>query len=234
MGLRPAQAAEVARLGVVSVMGDLITVVTHRPETGSRVDQNQTQQVALGEQGFDRFATQAAIEQARRAWPAAEVLGLELAPRAEIEAGGWLQAQRFAPPAAILSRLEADGITHLLLLTRHRAEALLRLRGNSVGSGHLEGLGFYVDRALPVRRVDTGELGQGFLAPFAYFQVALIEVAGGRVLAAETLTASSSASAARGTKGLDPWDALDPAQKVAALQRLIRSELARVIPQMIR
>lgn len=233
-GRVPARAAEVARLGVVSVMGDVLTVVTHRPETGSRVDQNQHQPVALGEQGFDRFAAQVAVEQARRALPGAEVLALELAPREDIESGTWLQAQHFEPPAAVRARLDAAGLTHLLLLTRHRADAQLRLRRNSVGSGHLEGLGFYVDRALPVRRVDTGELGQGFLAPYAYFQVALIEVASGRVLAAEAITASASASAARGTQGLDPWEALDPAQKVAAIQRLIRGELVRAIPQVTR
>lgn len=33
--LAPAQAAEVTRLGVASAMGDVLTVVVHRPELGS-------------------------------------------------------------------------------------------------------------------------------------------------------------------------------------------------------
>lgn len=52
--------------------------------------------------------------------------------------------------------------------------------------------------------------------------------------APEPVIASHSLSATRGKEGLDPWDALDAAQKVAAIQRLIRVELARVLPQILR
>ena len=67
LGLAPAGAAEVTRLGVASAMGDVLTVVVHRAEVGSRVDQNLYQSAANADPAFDDAARLVAIDGARRA-----------------------------------------------------------------------------------------------------------------------------------------------------------------------
>jgi hypothetical protein len=110
---------------------------------------------------------------------------------------------------------------------------MLKVRKGSVGSGHLEGIGFYVDRDARMRRSDTGEVGIGFLAPYAYIKVILVNLALGEVVREHMVTASNTISAARNKEGFDPWDALDSTQKVAAINRLVRAELNKVVPAML-
>jgi hypothetical protein len=94
--------------------------------------------------------------------------------------------------AALGATVAQSKATHLLLFTKQRHEAMLRLRDGSVGSGRLEGLGFYVDRAMRLQNPDTGEYYLGFLSPFAYFRVSLIEAATGKPLGEESVYASDA------------------------------------------
>jgi hypothetical protein len=230
----PVAATEVTRLGIASAMGDTLQLVVHQAEVGSHVDRNARQQFTLEDARFDKLAVataQAAVQQAQPQWPA-QVVDLESAPSAEV--ARWLDDKRFAPPAALQARLASAGLSHLMLIVRFRGPARLKLARGSVGSGNLEGLGFYVDRGLKVRRGDTGEQGQGFLAPFAYFQVLLINLANGEIERSEAVTASHGVSAARSSDGVDPWGALSTQAKVQALSRLVRVELERVVPVLVR
>jgi len=103
-----------------------------------------------------------------------------------------------------------------------------------MGSGYQEGLGFYVDRETRMRRSDTGEAGIGFLAPYAYMKVLLVNLATGHVEREQLISVSNTISVARNKDGFDPWETLDPAQKVAAINRLVRAELGKVVPGLLR
>lgn len=229
-----ASAGYVPKLAVLSFMGDTLTVVNHRPEVGSQIDRNQHESVQLADAGFDKFAIATVAEIVKRgdSQSATEVLALTF-PGGQ-DPLGWFEGKKFEPPADLRSGLSGTGATHLLLITRLRASSNLKTAHASVGSGHLEGLGFYIDRAKKLRRADTGERGVGFLAPYAYFKVFMIDLATGEVEGEQSVTASSTYSAARNTDGVDPWDALDPTQKVSAIRRLIRSGLIRVVPELLR
>jgi hypothetical protein len=73
----------------------------------------------------------------------------------------------------------------------------------------------------------------GFLAPYAYFQVLLINLESGDVEKSDSVAASTSFSAARNKEGFDPWDALSSAQKVWAIRRLLQTEVARVTTELL-
>lgn len=230
----PAGAAEVTRLGVASAMGDVLTVVVHRAEVGSRVDQNLYQTAANADPAFDDAARQVAIDGARRALPAAAaVQPVDLAGTSSDLARGWTAGGRFAPPEALKDQWQQAGLSHLLLITRWRGATALKTLNTRVGSGHLEGLGFYVDKHQKMRRHDTGETGEGFLAPFAYLQLQLINLATGEVEKTEQVTSTSTLSAARNRSGTDAWAALDPAQKVQVLQQLIRTGVGQAVPRLL-
>jgi hypothetical protein len=87
-----------------------------------------------------------------------------------------------------------------------------------VGSGKIEGVGFYVDPTLPTRNAETNEMGAGFLATFAYIKVALVDATTMAVIREQTV--EESATMLTG-KSLNPLDALTPAQKTAALRNMI-------------
>jgi hypothetical protein len=229
-----ASADYVSKLAVLSLVGDTLTVVNHRPEVGSQIDRNQHESVQLVDAGFDKFAIATVAEIVNRAdsQSAMEVLALTFA-------GGqdplnWFDGKKFEPPAELRSGLSGTGATHLLLITQLRATSNLKTAHASVGSGYLQGLGFYIDREKKLRRADTGERGVGFLAPYAYFKVFMIDLATGQIEGEQSVTASSTFSAARNADGVDPWDAIDPVQKVSAIRRLIRSGLIRVVPELLR
>lgn len=228
-----ADASDVRKIAVLALMGDTLTVVNHRPEIGSNLDRNQYSTLPMGASAIDNMMLSEAIEALKQTGlpGSPEIQAVKYA--GQYEAARWFDGTRFVPPTELGSAMTELGTTHLLLITPHRAPSMLRTASSSVGSGHLEGLGFYIDREMRIRRVDTGETGLGFLAPYAYFKVFLINLASGELEHEQAIAASSTASAARNRNGVDPWDALDAAQKVSAIRSLVRRELGRVVPKLL-
>src|SRR5947209_15600422 len=109
-----------------------------------------------------------------------------------------------------------SGATHLILISKYRGEARVKLDAGSVGTGKLSGIGFYVDAdyepADPARR--TGQVG--FFAPFAYLRVTLLDAATRRPLREEVTTEARPYGTERSNRAAVAWDALTAAQKVAA------------------
>jgi hypothetical protein len=130
--------------------------------------------------------------------------------------------------------LMGQDVTHLILVTKVRQPARLQLDRAQVGSGVLEGLGFYVDRSLPIKDTSTGKTGLGFIAPFAYFKVTLVDLAKSTVVKEERVTGSTSAGVGQFSDTFNPWTNLPAERKVQLLQGLIRAEMARVIPRIAR
>ena len=133
---------------------------------------------------------------------------------------------------AVRPVLEGTGATHLVLVTKHRGRALLRLRDGHVGSGFLEGVGFYIDHGSYARSVDPNEAESGFIAPFTYVKLSVIDVATGRIVAEERIIGSSAATSGGRNVG-NVWNALTDREKVERLTEVIREETARVVPQVL-
>ena len=73
---------------------------------------------------------------------------------------------------------------------------------------------------------DTGVAAPGLLAPFAYFQLSLIDVRTGTVVRDARVTLMQNLSVAMFPGVTDPWEVLDAAKKVERLQQLITQGLA--------
>ena len=223
------------RFAVLSQIGDALTLVGFRPTVGSRLDQNRHETVAVPGAEYDRVALLAAQAALRRADPAAVVALLELpAPSTDAPAPALLDGDTFTPTETLSAALAREQATHLLLITKLRDEANLRTDRGGLGSGKLVGLGFYVDRQTRLKRSDTGETGIGFLAPFAYFKVSLIDLSGASPVRQHFVRATTTFSAARNAEGFDPWNAISPEQKVNVLRGFIRRELAQAVPALLK
>lgn len=224
------------KYAVLSLIGDSLTVVTYRPSIGSQIDRNDHKTFALPDAIFDQAALLAVDEALRKVDPkASTTLLAPSSPTLRAEQGHLLDGQRFAPSEGLDGALKKDGATHLLLVTKHRADTNLQTGGSTVGSGKLEGLGYYIDRQLPMYRSDTGEQGVGFLAPYVYFKISLIDLATSTVLKQHTVTATTTLSAARARskESFDPWDVLSPSQKIDTLRGMIRREIVNAVPALI-
>jgi hypothetical protein len=211
---------------IVSLVGDRVEIVLRSAVVGSSIDQNRKDGLASAKGAIDKTILAAADQALKKSDPAAKPVLLLATDPALYQLQDKLLADG-SPATALLERLRpmlaGVNATHLLLFTKYRHEARFPIGNFQAGNGMIEGAGFYVDYMLMTRIRDTSETSRGFLAPFAYFQVSLIDLATSAVVKNQTMLGRTTRSAARGVSG-DPWDALTDAQKVDVLLRTVKRE----------
>lgn len=219
-----AQASDITKLGVMSVLGRDVQAIIHAPTTGTRVDRNARESLDVGDR-FETFILRTTAESARR-----EGLGeaLVLARPANGSRPWQRDGQAVLVTRPLLEAAQAAKLSHLLLIQPAQGPANLQLYRSQTGAGQLEGLGFYVDTALEVERVDKNQQSTGFLAPYAYFDIYLVEVAT-LDLQAEYRARASVAVAGTELQGNDPWQALPTQRKVEVLQHLLQQEIDKAL-----
>jgi hypothetical protein len=222
----------------LSLIGDKLEIVIAQQQIGSLLDRNRREPpILIQDPVFDNTAAFSAGEAIRKIIPNAELAVLNSRSAVLFEK----QRELFdikdgvmAVPDAIRTALQNEKATHLILIAKHRDEAFFRFTNSNAGAGTLEGLGFYLDGAIETRSGDTGETGRGYIAPYAYAKVTLVDSRTLKVLKSQTIKATMPVSAARAGDNLgSPWAALTSAEKVGAINRLIQREMKRVIPLMI-
>jgi hypothetical protein len=214
-------------VAIVSLIGDKLEIVAPQNATGSNLDRNRREAFADQSGVFDRFTLQAAAQ-------AIEAIDLGIGtvligvPPSKLhdQPERLFDGKQVALPGAIVDELERVAAQYLLLITKHRDEVRVPFVGEHRGIGKVRGLGFYVDAAQVVSLSETGESAPGFLAPFAYFMLSLVDVRAGVVLRERKVTLMQALPVALYPKVIDPWEILDAAKKVERLQALIRQGMA--------
>ncbi|HET9471803.1 MAG TPA: hypothetical protein VFO24_11920, partial [Usitatibacter sp.] len=221
---------------VMSLVGDGFLVVTHRAATGSSLSPQTRAFMPLATPALDRAALLAVDAALRRADPRAKVLLLGGRDPAALEAqargpGAADGAQAVAD--ALLPHLPATGATHLLLVLKGRGVGRFQVDEGTAEAGALEGLGYYVDSTLITHReAEVALATRGFLAPFAYVDLALVDLATGKVVARREAREASPRAATR-SDSVDAWDAMPPAEKVSRLEELLRKEADAEVPALV-
>lgn len=226
-------AAEARLYAVLSLIGDRLQLVQRVAATETQPERSVVEFIDLKEKVFDQTVRIAAYDILRRVEPNSTPMMLEVRDPSLYSAQARLLEEGSASAATLTSMLAGTKATHLILVTRLRYEAMLKTDSGHLGSGPLEGLGFYIDRSKPLIAGSTGEAAFGFLGPFAYFQISLYDIARRQVVRQEQVVASRTLSAAR-SPDADPWTTLSSQQKVALLREMITSEITRVLPRMVR
>ena len=226
-----------SKVAALSLIGDRLQVVSAQMQTGSRIDRNRKESVALQTDELDTATVLGFDKRVRALRPDLGVLLLRANDRSIHE----LQDAVIAGTrdikdllAAVAPLAKRSGATHLVLFAKHRGEAQIQIGDGSVGTGYIEGLGFYVDRWSRPRQTDTGIQEAGLLAPFAYYQALLVDLDGLRVVAQESShQARALLPGARVTDLTDPWNYLTPAEKVETLKALSAEGLERLVPKIL-
>lgn len=233
LAARSAWADEERVVAIVSLVADHLTVTGFETTTGSLLAQNQTERIPLQTDELERAVLRAAlraVQESRRGRPVPLLIndGRLYRDQDSLVAGG-----RVVLPDSLRQTLQSQRATHLLLATKHRDDARMRAQDVTLGTGKVEGLGFYVDRVTTLRREGTSAVATGYLAPHYYARYSLIDLRDKRLLDSRTVTASAVYTAAGTAAGADPWELLDSAGKMKALSDLIADASAPVLRQLV-
>ena len=215
------------KYAAMSVLADRLTLVFYVMGVGSTLDRNQHEDVPLASTELDDVVLMAISQGLAKVSARDPVFYRSSSPSMFAAAERIPDATPVVFPPVLASAFARDAVTHLILVTKYRGATSLKFRNSHTGTGQLEGMGFYIDRVLPTIRTDTQERGTGFIAPYAYFKVSVIDVAARSVVRSEAVTASTTRSSARNIEGADAWGAMTAAEKLSSLRDLLTSEVSR-------
>jgi hypothetical protein len=223
------------RYALLSAVGDQLTVVYAKVQTGSRLDNNEHQIAPLPDSVLDRLVLRRLDAVVRQIEPSAEVAALAAGSAGLFAVQSDALSGRRPDDAAVrafAAALPAGGADRLLLVLKHRSEARIPAGDGTIGLGRLEGMGFYVDRVTALRSQKSGLGTGGFLAPFAYVRLVIAD-AEGRVLAQQPLEAAQTFLMGDAPDALQPWEIMDATAKVEALDQLLKREIEKALPRLL-
>ena len=190
----------------------------------------------LGDDSFDQVSSRAAVAAIHRAIPDATTVVLPT-PDKDAFARDDATTEQTEPTADQLQMLRkgaADsGARYLLIVSKVRGDTRLAFRNGPEGQGKLFGLGYYFDKNRRVVQTSTGKSGRGFLSPYAYLAVTLVDLQSGQVVRNKTATDTMSIASAVSDTETHPWDAVPAETKVRALNTLIRRAVSNAIPPVL-
>ena len=229
--------AAVPNIAVMSLIGDNITTEAFARTTGSKVEGNRKVLMPIENPVFDQEAIQAANSALKLQRPGVQTVlmitpdkGLYQAQNAMFESADANKDNR----DYLKSLLKNRGVTQLVLITKHRADAEFKVDNGHVGSGKIEGLGFYMDNEARLRSSRTLASGTGFVAAYVYAKVRLVD--------AETLTVLKEVNVRE--SDLNPnfnvtsvqllaWNAITSQQKITRLSEVLADSMKEAIPKLM-
>lgn len=221
------------RLGVFSLLGDGLQLVFAAPVTDTRLDRNLRESLPTQNIGFDQAALRAVTRMVQQHHPQAQLQmfratqPLGLAEQRAVAEG----AARAELPAWVIQAVNSHGLTHVLLITRHRGDARFPVNeGFSVGRGVVEGIGYYLDNTTELKNAETGLASTGFLGAYVMLRIQLMEVKSGDIIGSETLRVGRMFAGRKDIEAENIWNALGPREKVDMLRSMVEENVERVLP----
>lgn len=235
----PVLAADPPTYAFLSLVGDKLEIVVKEGAIGSNLDRNRHEEpIAIKDDMFDGVAVSVAAQAIAKLVPGAQMTALNTRSPALFQDQQVLfqiKGDEVSLPDAIRSALAAEKATHLVLLTKQPGRTKVQFLARGSDTGRLEGIGLYVDGSTRLREINSGKEGQGFIAPYFYARIALIDVARSKVIKTLPITATSILSTVNEEAGSrNPWTTLTLEQKINAVRHLIESEMNRAVPLLLR
>ena len=218
----------------ISLIADGLRNVGHEGTTGSLLAANPVEVVPMNFDVLELPALRAVLGAVMAADSKAKVMPLKITDAAVYaRQGNLVSGDRAALPDDMLAPLRQSGVTHLVLVTRHRAEARMDTGMLQLGTGNVEGVGFYLDRETRLKGIGRSELTTGYLAPFVYLRVALIDLSTLKVINSQVSTAGKVITAADKNVGADPWAILSDPEKIETLKGMIQRQIAGAVSKLL-
>ena len=225
---------QITKVALLSRIGDSFTVEVYKPRTGTTIDTNSSETIKVAEPTFDHIALLAAQDAILKFCPSCQTATLAVpSAGSENDPVLLLKPGALEQPNSLLLALKREKYSHLLVISKYRGVARLKMRDYLTGSGNISGLGFYIDNYLRTDDGRSGEVANGFIAPYAYLKLTLVGVDSLNIISEQTITESTTRSASGNATGLDPWGALTGKQKYSILEGLISTGITEAVPSLI-
>jgi len=223
-------------IGVMSLVADEFVVVGQESTSGTKLDQNAREVVRIDGGAIERVVLGTAMKAIARTDSSAKVMPMLVnEPRYYQGQAGWIDGELATLPPELAEALRGAGMSQLVLVQKLRADARMNTGRGSLGSGRLEGVGFYIDRVTALRLGGSGEYTVGYLAPYLYARVSLIDLGAMRVLAKRDVTRGEVIIAEQtGAAGADPWGWLDAKGKLQAIAAMIEKDVGDAIASLVK
>jgi hypothetical protein len=211
-----------------------LNVVLFQQSTGSRLGANNRMGIDIPEGALDKIGLVTVRKALQQAMPVSPVwLIAPLTSDAFDATLNPADGDTIKLPDDFAAAFKERGTTHLLLFQRYRAEARLKAQNDLLGSGRLEGLGYYVDTLQPMRSADNKTIGRGFLAPYVYIRASLVDARSGRVLRTRTAAEGVVLSGPDTMAGTKVWELMTPQRKLEVLRDGYVAEIERLLPELL-
>lgn len=229
-----AQAAPVRDVAVLSLAGDSLALHVHRHQVGSRTENAPVDVQPVEDPVFDQAAIIAARSAMLKLRPDARLRLMTTQDKALYRAQNDMfdNPERHAEDRAYLKDLlKEQGVSHALLISKFKGVAAIKLANGTVGSGTLEGLGFYVDDMIQTRNLGDDTSSRGMLAPFAYVRVRLVEVDTLKVVGEGTTKQSFIITRpSADSSGMDTFIKMNGADKIRNVRTALERAMEEVLP----
>jgi hypothetical protein len=224
------------RYATMSLVGDQLTAVERAVQVGSRISRNVVTEIKVNGDIVDRAALGTVNDLIARAEPAAKPLSLLIDEPVLYEQQARLFDGQFVRlPLDIVKAAKDGGATHMLLLTKRRANLSFPFAvGGRSGDGTASGLGFYVDPDANVRDLDNNRRTEGFLGLFVHLRASVVDLTTEAIVGDRDITATAPYINTREGFGGLPWNALPPQQKVQAVADLLLGALRSDVPPLLK
>ena len=222
-------------VAVISLIADVVRVVGQEPTAGSRISRGSPETTAVSFDTLELVSLRAATRAALQADAKATYAPLKITD-ADLygQQNNFLSDSAASLPSQLLSTLRDANMTHLLLITRHRGDFSANTGRVALGSGKVEGVGFYLNRDTRVNRVGDGQERAGFLAPFIYARVTLIDLSTMAATQTQFVNASEIIAASATGDSADPWMTLSDAEKVKRLQDIVDRSIGNAVTRLLK
>jgi len=129
------------------------------------------------------------------------------------------------------SLLREQGVSHAIVISKFRSVAAIKLVDATVGSGALEGLGFYVDDMINMLNRSDSTSSRGMVAPFAYVRVRLVEADSLKVVGEGTAKQSFIiARPSADSTGMETFNNMTGADKIRNVRTALERAMDAVMP----
>jgi hypothetical protein len=204
--------------------------VTRRSDVNTRLDPNDRVSLPVPDAVFDRIATGAVEKALTDAQPGTPVLNASIRdPRLFALQDKLLtdSTESREMRVALHDLLVKAGATDLILVTKQRGEPSFEVvSGRISAGGWLSGIGFYLDNERGMYNTEHRMSGEGFLAPYAYVSVSMLDLSSMRLVRFKHALESTMALPQDKKPANHAWDAMTAKEKVDALEHVIRKAVA--------
>ena len=226
------------RYAALSLIGETMTVVSYVGTTGSQLSGTRREPFSIGSRFFDTVAlnaVQRSLQELDVQAPLATFFGTS--PELFTEQEKLFDGRRVVLSPDLTAAMKKERATHLFIITRYRSDAEIRMQSGTTGSGMLEGVGYYLDKDLPVMSWATGGSATGYIAPYVYLRISLVDLAASAIERERFITwsvALSAASFAKRSEGStdDPRTVL-AGKHVPVLGDALVREVSRAMPYLV-